>query len=216
MSDSQQQRPAFISKRTHVRRQKHSSAVRAEMPAAPRIFDRILIGLGYAGLGLYIYKNYHKLTSSEIVGLSMGSLTIGYGFLDLGKRSGIVEGAIFVLERNEALEDQEREDDEDWRGKFKGKEYEDLRTADKIAWLRKEQERIRDMQTDEQFQCGQAYIAKEEAYTAYEKHGGYGGDDWKAYNSADKTCQDMYNKYEKQQKRLGQIRVEIKELNEQL
>lgn len=36
------------------------------------------------------------------------------------------------------------------------------------------------------------------------------------YNSADKTCQRMYEDYQKQQKRLGQIRIELNELNELL
>lgn len=185
------------------------------MPTAPRIFDRILVGLGFAGLGLYIYKNYHKLSPYEIVGLSLGSVGIAHGLYDLGKRTGLVEGASFVLLGGADGIGPEYEE-EDWRGEFKEKEYEDLNTAEKISWLRKEEKRIRDAQADEQFKCGQAYIAKEEAYTAYEKHGGYGGDDWKKYNAADKTCQEMYNQYERQQKRLGQIRAEIKILKEQL
>ena len=176
MSGSQQ-RPTIIPKRTYIRKHIHSSAF-PDMPAGPRAFDRLIIGLGYAGLGYYIYKNYHKLTPYEIVGLSLGSITLGYGFFDMGKRNGLIEGATFVLRGDEEKE-RNLDQEDDWRGEFKGKEYEDLKTAEKIAWLRKEEKRIRDTQTDEQFRCGQAYIAKEEAYTAYEKHGGYGGQDWK-------------------------------------
>lgn len=73
------------------------------------------------------------------------------------------------------------EDDDDWKGQYKGREFEELKVAEKIAWLNLEQERIRDLQEDEQLRCGQAYIAKEEAYKAYERRGGYGGPDWKRY-----------------------------------
>ena len=173
-----QQRPSIISKRTHVRAQKQASELHANMPAAPRVFDRLLAGLGFAGLGLYIYKNFHKLTPYEIVGLSLGTVGIAHGLYDLGKRTGLVEGASFVLLGGaDGIGPADQE--EDWRGEFKGKEYEDLKSAEKIAWLRKEEKRILDEQADEQFKCGQAYIAKEEAYTAYEKHGGYGGEDWR-------------------------------------
>lgn len=118
------------------------------------------------------------METSEILGLSLGSVGIAHGLYDLGKRTGLVEGATYVLMGHAdgvATVDTES----DWRGEFQGRKYEDLKTVEKIAWLRKEQKRIRDAQADEQFRCGQAYIAKEEAYTAYERHGGYGGEDWK-------------------------------------
>ena len=169
----------MVTKRTQVRARQHASDLHAKMPAAPRVFDRLLTGLGFAGLGLYIYKNYHKMTAFEIVGLSLGTIGIAHGLYDLGKRTGLVEGASFVLMgRAEGVGPSG--DEEDWRGEFTGKEYENLKTADKISWLRKEEKRIRDEQADEQFKCGQAYIAKEEAYAAYDRHGGYGGGDWKS------------------------------------
>jgi hypothetical protein len=173
-----QRRPSIITKRTHVRAKKHASDLHAKMPTAPRVFDRIVVSLGFAGFGLYIYKNYYKMTPYEIVGLSLGTISIAHGLYDLGKRTGLVEGASFVLLGGAEGVRTAREED-DWRGEFKGKEYEDLKTAEKIAWLRKEEKRIRDAQSDEQFRCGQAYIAKEEAYAAYERHGGYGGEDWR-------------------------------------
>jgi hypothetical protein len=37
-----------------------------------------------------------------------------------------------------------------------------------------------------------------------------------SYNLADKTCHELYTKYESQQKRLGQIRLEINALNEKV
>ena len=60
-------------------------------------------------------------------------------------------------------------------------EYKQLNISEKIVWLKKEEIRIREMQSEKQLNCGKAYIAKEEAYVAYEKHGGYGGTDWKQY-----------------------------------
>lgn len=92
-------------------------------------------------------------------------------------------------------------------------EYKQLNTSEKIVWLKKEEVRIREMQGEKQLNCGKAYIAKEEAYVAYEKHGGYGGADWKRYSNADGVCQEIYQEYEKQQRRLGQIRVEINALS---
>ncbi|PSS08533.1 hypothetical protein M430DRAFT_45485 [Amorphotheca resinae ATCC 22711] len=169
-------------------------------------------GIGCCGLGYYLITNQKRFSPYELAGISVGSLALGLGVFDLGRRRGISEGASFALRSGD--ERKEGEEEEDWRGEFKGREYADLKTEDKVSWLRKEEKKIRDMQAQEKFRCGQAYIAKEEAYAAYEKHGGYGGQDWKNYNQADETCQAMYNEYQRQQKRLGQIRVEINELNE--
>jgi len=36
-----------------------------------------------------------------------------------------------------------------------------LKVAHKIAWLRKEKKRIKEVQEEEQLKCDQAYIAKE-------------------------------------------------------
>jgi hypothetical protein len=58
-------------------------------------------------------------------------------------------------------------------------QYEALDIAEKIAWLKKEEVKIRSAQEDEQFRCGQAYIRKEEAYRAYKIYGAYGGSDWR-------------------------------------
>lgn len=168
----------MVTKRTEVRARQHASDLHNKMPTAPRVFDRFVAGLGFAGLGLYIYKNYERMTVYEILGLSFGSLGIAHGLYDLGKRSGLVEGASFVL-LGGADGVAPKDEEADWRGEFSGKEYEDLKAAEKIAWLRKEEKRIRDTQADEQFKCGQAYIAREQAYSAYERHGGYGGEDWR-------------------------------------
>lgn len=91
----------------------------------------------------------------------------------------MIRGVSFALrDTNEGDEDGEQ-DEEGWKGEFRGKEYENLKTAEKIAWLRKEEVRIKKLQAEEQLKCGQAYIKKEEAYAAYEKFGAYGGADWK-------------------------------------
>lgn len=92
----------------------------------------------------------------------------------------MIMGASFALrDKNKDGEEEGEQDEDAWKGEFRGKEYEDLRTAEKIAWLRKEEARIKELQADEQLKCGQAYIKKEEAYAAYEKFGAYGGVDWK-------------------------------------
>lgn len=166
-------RPSIISKRTHVRKQKHAATFSPDLPASPRTIGRLIVGLGFAGIGAALYQNHKKLTPWEIVGILLGSLTLGYAIFDLGKRNGMIQGASFALRSGE--ENEKEEEEEDWRGEFKGKEFQELKFAEKIAWLRKEEAKIKSMQEDEQFKCGKAYIQKEEAYEAYEKHGGMGG-----------------------------------------
>jgi hypothetical protein len=177
-------RPSIVSKRTHVRQKKHAAAAAAaplpaNLPAAPSTLERILVGLGCCGLGYYLITNQKRFSPYELAGISVGSLALGLGVFDLGRRRGVSEGAGFALRSGD--ERKEGEEEDDWRGEFKGREYADLKTEDKVSWLRKEEKKIRDMQAQEKFRCGQAYIAKEEAYAAYEKHGGYGGQDWKKY-----------------------------------
>lgn len=110
----------------------------------------------------------------------MGSLGLGYSFFDLGKRQGITQGAAFALRIVEdGRQGKKDEDEDDWKGEFKGQEFEGLDTEDKIEWLNKEAAKIRDLQNEEQLRCGQAYIKKEEAYVQYEKRGEYGGPNWK-------------------------------------
>lgn len=89
----------------------------------------------------------------------------------------MIQGASFALLRKKKSNGGDAE--EDWRGEFTGMEFEELKVAEKIAWLRKEEGMIREKQQEEQLRCGQAYIKKEEAYIAYERLGGYGGTDWK-------------------------------------
>lgn len=174
-------RPSVISKRTHVRQQKHMATYPSGLQAPPRILDGLIAGLGCAGIAGYIYSNLRRfsLTSAELWGLSLSSAVLGYSLFDLGKRNGMILGASFAL-RDKKEDGEAQEQDEDaWKEEFRGKEYEDLQTAEKIAWLRKEEARIKELQADEQLRCGQAYIKKEEAYGAYEKFGAYGGPDWK-------------------------------------
>jgi hypothetical protein len=173
-------RPSVLSKRTHVRQQKHQATFPSGLSAPPRIIDSIIAGLGYASIAGYIYHNFRRfsLSSYEIWGLSLGSITLGYSLFDLGKRNGMIMGASFAL-RSKNTEDEEEQDEDSWKGEFRGREFADLKTAEKIAWLRKEEVRIREVQKEEQLKCGQAYIKKEEAYKDYEKFGAYGGSDWK-------------------------------------
>jgi hypothetical protein len=225
-------RPSIVAKRTHIRQQKHETLFPSDFPTPPRAIDALVAGLGYTGIAAYVYSNYKKLNPWELLGLTAGSLTFGYALFGLGKRNGIIQGAGFALRSGDARVAKEQGDD-DWKGEFKGVEFEALKVGEKIVWLRKEQQRIKDLQEDEQLRCGQAYIAKEEAYAEYEKFGNYGGASWKrlvrsiasfetltdnvdSYVDADSVCQDMYNKYEKQQKRLSEIRKEINSWSEKI
>jgi hypothetical protein len=171
-----EKRPSIISKRTQVRKQKQAEEYCSGIPT-PRVLDRMLVGLGSAGVAsLNIYSHYRKLSLWELAGITLGTLTLGYGLFDLGKRNGMMKGAGFALHGNQEMEDGGH----DWREEFKGVNFDELTVAEKIAWLRKEEEMIKNVQAEEELRCGQAYIKKEEAYVAYEKYGGYGGPDWKA------------------------------------
>ncbi|KAH7416756.1 hypothetical protein BKA64DRAFT_701540 [Cadophora sp. MPI-SDFR-AT-0126] len=213
MADSR--RPSLVAKRTHIRAAQHSAITPPDLPTPPRTLDRIIVGLGYASLATYLFTHHRKFLSWELAGLSLGSLTLGYGLFDLGKRSGIIQGASFAL-RNSEEKRESLKNDEDWKGEFRGMEFESLGKEEKIKWLRMEERRIHEVQAVEQAECGLAYIEKEEAYREYEKRGGYGGETWKRYSAADELCQDIYKKWELQQQRLRQIRKDINTLSEQI
>ncbi|KAK0118582.1 hypothetical protein ONS96_011674 [Cadophora gregata f. sp. sojae] len=212
---AESRRPSLVAKRTHVRAAQHSAITPPDLPTPPRILDKIIVGLGYAGLATYLLTSHRKFISWELAGLSLGSLTLGYGLFDLGRRNGIIQGASFAVRSSEEKRESLK-NDEDWKEEFQGMDFETLQKADQIAWLRKEEKRIHEVQIEEQAECGLAYIEKEEAYRDYEKRGGYGGETWKRYSAADDLCQDIYRKWELQQQRLRQIRKEINTLNEQI
>lgn len=209
-------RPAVVSKRTEVRKRINSFAA-PEIQAPKRTFDKVLIGLGYLGLASYIYTNPRKLSPWELTGLSLTSMSVGFGMWDLGRRNGRMEGASLAL-KDPPFSHLERT--RSYNGpterSFDREDYEDLPAPEKIAWLRREEEGLKELQEAEEARCGQAYIVKEEAYKKYERIGAYGGEDWKMYSAADKTCQDMYNAHLNQRKRLRQIETEIKELSTQV
>ncbi|KAG4436842.1 hypothetical protein IFR05_007691 [Cadophora sp. M221] len=213
MADSR--RPSLVAKRTHVRAAQHSAITPPDLPTPPRTLDRIIVGLGYAGLATYLLTSYRKFVSWELAGLGLGSLTLGYSLFDLGRRNGIIQGASFALRSSEEKRESLK-NDEDWKGEYQGMEFETLQKADQIAWLRKEEKRIHEVQAEEQAECGLAYIEKEDAYRDYEKRGGYGGETWKRYSAADDLCQEIYRKWELQQQRLRQIRSEINALSEEI
>lgn len=216
MAEEATHRPSIVAKRTHIRQQKHETLFPNSLPTPPRFVDGILAGLGYTGIAFYTFQNYKKLNPWELAALTLGSLTFGYGLFGIGKRNGIIQGAGFALRSGEEKEGKKEQGEDDWKGEFKGMEFEALNAAEKIAWLKKESARIKELQEDEQLKCGQAYIAKEESYAEYEKYGHYGGAAWKTYIEADTVCQDMYNKYQRQQKRLSEIRKEINELSQKI
>jgi hypothetical protein len=135
-------RPSIVSKRTHVRAQKHLAAFPRDLPTSPRLLDSLLVGVGYASLATYLYTRFHKISPWELASISLGSLTLGYGLFDLGKRNGIIQGASFALRRSDSYGNNGERDD--WRGEFTGMEYEELNVAEKIVWLKKEEARIRE------------------------------------------------------------------------
>jgi hypothetical protein len=163
-------------RKTHPR---PPAEARCHVPGGtPNTLDCLIVGLGYAGLATYIFNNPRKFSPLELTSITIGTITLSWGAYDLGKRNGVVQGAGFALRTRE---EKKEVGEDDWKGEFKERQYETLNTSEKIAWLRKEEGRTREVQADEQLNCGKAYIAKEEAYVAYEKLGGYGGQDWKRY-----------------------------------
>lgn len=171
-------RPSIVAKRTHVCQQKHDAIIPAGLQTPPRTLDCLIVGLGYAGLATYILNNPRRLSPLELASIAIGTITLGWGAYDLGKRSGVIQGASFAVRTGE---EKKEAGEDDWKGEFKGRDYETLKTEEKVGWLRKEEGRIREVQAGEQLNCGKAYISKEEAYSAYERLGGYGGQDWKRY-----------------------------------
>ncbi|TVY43034.1 hypothetical protein LOCC1_G007365 [Lachnellula occidentalis] len=211
-------RPSVITKRTHIRQQKHEATYPGDISAPHGILDSLIVSVGYAGLAAYCYLNPQKFSAREIAAVSISTLAVSYGLYDFGKRNGMIYGASYALRHdNGESETGPKGIDymEDYlRKEFRGQEFEDLKTPEeKIEWLRKEEKRIEAGMVDMAMACGQAYIGKEEAYASYEKLGAYGGLDWKKYNDADRECQEIYSSYEKAQNRLRRIREEIKEID---
>lgn len=211
---SSSRRPSLIPKQTHVRLQKHLDTQKSKnhpKPLAPLTLDTLIVGLGYASLASYLYQNAKRFSPFELASISAASLTIGYAAFDLGPRraAALSDAAKDKLQQEIADADPYSES---WKSQFRSRSFDDLHTPQKIAYLRVEERKIREMQEDEQLRCGQAYIAKEQAYIAYEKHGGYGGVDWKKYAEADGVCKEVYRIYQEQQKRLSELRVEIEGL----
>jgi len=229
-----ERRPSVISKRAEVRKKQHNVSAMTPVdsttpspsqqlipPPPTQDLNHFLVGVGYIGLAAFVYNNAKRFSHTELTTICVGSVAVGWGLYDLGRMNGIFQGASLALQKfkgspkNLEIKAQNANED-DWKGEFRGQEYTDLQPVDKISWLKKEEKRVRQMQKEEQLECGKAYIAKEEAYGVYERLGGYGGPDWHRYNAADTKCQDMYNNYEKHEKRLGQIRREIKELSDEM
>jgi hypothetical protein len=124
-------RPSIIAKRTHVRQQKHDATFPADLQTPPRTLDCFIVGLGYAGLATYIFNNPRRLSPLELASITIGTITLGWGAYDLGKRSGVIQGASFALRTGE---EKKEVGEDDWKGEFKGRKYETLRTAEKIGW----------------------------------------------------------------------------------
>jgi hypothetical protein len=178
MADSKR-RPSVTTKHIQIHAQEHLEIPPAHNLVASRYLDSLVVGLGYASLATYLCTRFHKFSPWELASISLGSMVLGYGLFDLGKRAGMVQGASYTLQNGDGKTGQG--EGQDWRGEFTGMEHKQLNNSEKIVWLKKEEVRIREMQGEKQLNCGKAYIAKEGAYVAYEKHGGYGGPDWKRY-----------------------------------
>lgn len=219
---SQAPRPSVVSKRPQVHLQKHentpcSSSIPSlpSMPTAQITLDRCISLLGAVGIGSYMYKNIRSLSPLEICGLSAGSLALSYSILSPSSRqdddASTSPSTIDARRIERAIQTTDKED---WKGQFKNRDYASLSTKEKTVYLKREAQRIKDLQAHEELLCGKAYIKKEEAYVKYERRGGYGGADWKRYSEADNECQVMYNRYQKQQKRLVEIKKELASLEE--
>ncbi|KAJ5054540.1 uncharacterized protein L3040_000811 [Drepanopeziza brunnea f. sp. 'multigermtubi'] len=217
MADSRRPPIPNVAKRTHIRQVNHFAASPPpEFSGPPRVLDGIIVGLGYASLTTYLFANQKRLMPWELASLSLGSLVLGFGLFDLGLRSGIPQGASLLLRRGKEKRERLLKDEDDWKEEFRGRDFATLNKVQQVAWLRKEERRILELQAQERAECGRAYIEKEEAYRAYEKKGGYGGETWKMYSAADDLCKEIYNKWERRQRRLTQIRKEINALEEQI
>lgn len=105
--------------------------------------------------------------------------------------------------------------DDSWKGPYQHRPFVTLSKEEKLELLDMEEAWIVGGQEEKQLLCGQAYINKEKAYVAYEKHGGYGGADWKRFVDADRECKDMYKGWKKGEERLMYISAERQGLNEQ-
>jgi hypothetical protein len=182
MSKESKPRQSSATQGTQTRRQIDTAPHSPERLLSLRSIDRLVIVLGSAGIAGYIYQHHRKVNPWELAGVAFSSLTLGLGFWGLGKRSGVIQGTDSMQENSCQCQRQRRKrdpDSDELKNEFQGQAFEALDVAGKIAWLRKELDQINEVQEDEQLRCGQAYIAKEEAYVEYEKKGNYGGESWK-------------------------------------
>jgi hypothetical protein len=61
----------------------------------------LVVGLGYTGLATDLCTRFHKFSPWELASISLGSMVLGYGLFDLGKRVGMVQGASYTLQNGD-------------------------------------------------------------------------------------------------------------------
>ena len=213
-------RPSIVSKHTHIRAQEHFATITNNLLASPRVLDSLLVSVGYAGPP--------RTSTHDSIKTLRGNLPL----FRLAPWAWIRSYQPWNIDRDHA------------RSKFcsmvrrwKDKGGENLQERNTrswtplrrlLGWRRRKKTRTREVQEEEHLRCWKAYTAKEEAYVAYEKHGGYGGADWMRYvwsasearwcwhlcrySKADCECRVTYKYYERQQGRLHLIHLEIREI----
>jgi len=204
--------------------------------------DKAIVGLGYVSLAGYLYTSFRKFSPYELAGITIGAAGVGLGLFDLGGRLGAQEtlekqgqqfvgipgslpgsrmpsrqnslmGSVAGSRRNSTI--SPFDEDDSWKGPYQHRPYLSLSPAEKKELLDLEEAWINDTLEEKQLLCGQAYIKKEKAYVAYEKHGHYGGQDWKKFVEADRECKDMYKAWKKGEERLMFIEAERMGVREQ-
>jgi hypothetical protein len=196
------------------------------------------------GLAGYLYHSIRKFSPWEVAGLTLGAAGVGFGLFDYGNRKGTQDtldkqgqqfvgipgslpgsrmpsrqnslmGSVAGSRRNSLSALSSSEEDDSWKGPYQHRPYLSLNTSERRELLEMEEAYIHSTLEEKQLLCGQAYIAKEKAYVAYEKHGHYGGQDWKKFVDADRECKDMYKAWKKGEERLMFIEAERAGLGEQ-
>lgn len=131
-------------------------------------------------------------------------------------RQNSLMGSVAGSRRNSLSLLSDSENDDSWKGPYQNRPYISLSPAERLELLDLEEAYLKDTLEEKQLLCGQAYIKKEKAYVAYEKHGHYGGGDWKRFVDADRECKDCYKAWKRGEERLVFIEGERVGLREQI
>lgn len=178
----------------------------------------LTIGAASVGFGLFDYGSRKKAESlpshtQHSTHSSPGSFYGGSSLPPsrLPSRQNSLMGSVAGSRRNSISSEIP---DDSWKGPYQHRPFITLSVEEKKELLDMEEAWISSGLEEKQLLCGQAYIAKEKSYVAYEKHGHYGGQDWKKFVEADKECKEMYKAWKKGEERLMYIEAERVGLNE--